>query len=50
MENKKTTGEIHSQFMGYVKVEDYFGWTPQHNVDNGIAKTIEWYKRYLKDR
>ena len=36
--------------MDYEKVEDFFGWTPHHNVDDGIEKTIKWYKQYLKDR
>jgi CDP-glucose 4,6-dehydratase len=50
MENKKTTGEIDCQFMDYEKVENFFGWTPNHSLDEGIDKTIKWYKRYLKDR
>jgi CDP-glucose 4,6-dehydratase len=48
MENKATVGEIDCQYMDYQKVEDYFGWTPQHSLEDGIAKTIEWYKRYLQ--
>ena len=50
MKNKKTVGEIDCQFMDYEKVKDYFGWTPQHSFNDGLLKTIEWYKRYLKDR
>jgi CDP-glucose 4,6-dehydratase len=48
MENKATVGEIDCQYMDYQKVEDYFGWAPQHSLEDGIAKTIEWYKRYLQ--
>ena len=50
MKNKNTVGEIDCQFMDYEKVKDYFGWTPQHSFNDGLLKTIEWYKRYLKDR
>ena len=45
MENKKTVGEIDCQFIDYEKVENYFGWTPQHGINDVIAKTIEWYKK-----
>ena len=48
MGNKKTVGDIDCQFMDYEKVENYFGWTPQHGINDGIAKTIKWYKRYLR--
>lgn len=49
MENKNTFGEINCQFMDYEKVKDYFGWTPQHSFNDGILKTVDWYKRYLRD-
>jgi CDP-glucose 4,6-dehydratase len=48
MKNKATVGEIDCQYMDYQKVEDYFGWAPQHSLEDGISKTIEWYKRYLQ--
>ena len=49
MKNKNTVGEIDCQFMDYEKVKDYFGWTPQHSFNDGILKTVDWYKRYLRD-
>ena len=49
MKGKQTTGEIDSQFMDYEKVEKYFGWTPQHNTNDGIIKTVRWFERYLND-
>jgi CDP-glucose 4,6-dehydratase len=48
MKNKKTVGEIDCQFMDYEKVNDYFGWTPKHSLNDGILKTVDWYKRYLE--
>jgi CDP-glucose 4,6-dehydratase len=49
MKNKKTVGEIDCQFMDHEKVENYFGWTPQHSFNDGLLKTIDWYKQYLKN-
>ena len=50
MKNKKTVGEIYCQFVDYKKVKDYFGWTPQHSFNDCILKTIDWYKRHLRER
>ena len=50
MKNKETVGEIDCQFMDHEKVKKYFGWTPQHSFNDGLLKTIDWYKRYLRDR
>ena len=49
MKNKKTIGEIDCQFMNYEKAKDYLGWTPQHSLNDGMLKTVDWYKRYLSD-
>jgi len=49
MQNKYTVGEIDCQFMDHEKVKKYFGWTPQHSFNDGILKTVDWYKRYLRD-
>ncbi len=49
MKNKKTVGEIDCQFMDHEKVEKCFGWTPQHSFNDGLLKTIDWYKQYLKN-
>lgn len=49
MQNKYTVGEIDCQFMDYEKVKNYFGWKPQHSFNDGILKTVDWYKRYLRD-
>jgi len=49
MKNKKTVGEIDCQFMDHEKVENYFGWKPKHSFNDGLLKTIDWYKQYLKN-
>ena len=48
MEGKVTEGEIDTQYMDYEKVNKFFGWSPTHNFEEGLAKTIEWYKSYLQ--
>jgi CDP-glucose 4,6-dehydratase len=45
--NKNPTSEIRSQLMNYDKVENFFGWKPETNFDQGLEQTINWYKKYL---
>lgn len=47
MNGKQTTGEIQHQHMSFDKVFDYFNWTPQHNIDSGIEKTVNWFMSYF---
>lgn len=47
MSGKKTTGEIDCQFMDFVKVNEYVGWKPKHTFEEGVLKTINWFKSYL---
>ena len=48
MKGKDASGEIVCQYMDFEKVNEYFEWQPKHNLDNGLAKTIEWFTRYLE--
>lgn len=48
MKNAKTVGEIECQYMNFDKVNKYFNWSPHHSFDDGLIKTIEWYKRWNK--
>ena len=50
MENKKTTGEINCQYMNYNKVNNFFGWFPKVDLNEGLNKTIKWYERYLTNK
>ena len=50
MKGRATIGEIDCQFMDYAKVNRDFGWSPRHAFDDGVAKTIEWFKGYLKHK
>ena len=44
MKKNRTVGEIDCQFMDYEKVNAHFGWKPKESFNDGILKTIEWYK------
>ena len=48
MEGKKTVGEINCQYMDFEKVNAFFGWKPNHSFEEGLSKTIEWFKTYLE--
>lgn len=48
MKGKETVGEIDCQYMDFEKVNQDFGWSPKHSFEEGVAKTIEWFKGYLK--
>jgi len=47
MKNKETVGEIDCQYMDFEKVHRHFGWSPKHSFEEGVIKTIEWFKGYL---
>ena len=48
MKGKKTKGEIQHQHMSFDKVFKYFDWKPENSIDEGINKSITWYKKILK--
>ena len=48
MNKKQTVGEIQCQYMNYDKVNEYFKWSPTHFLQDGLVKSIEWYKRWNK--
>lgn len=44
------TCEIHSQYLDASKARRVLGWTPVFSLDEGLAETIDWYRRYLAPR
>jgi CDP-glucose 4,6-dehydratase len=42
------TGEIDRQSLASGKATEQLGWTPKVDLDEGIARSIEWYGRYLE--
>jgi len=41
--------EIKHQYLSAKKAKDILSWTPQYNLDDGLKKTIEWYKDFLNN-
>lgn len=39
--------EIQDQYLSIRKAQDVLGWQPEHSFDNGLLKTIDWYRRLL---
>jgi len=48
MKDKKTSGEIETQFMDFEKANKFTGWKPSHSLEEGLSKTIDWYIEYLR--
>ncbi|MFA4927109.1 MAG: NAD-dependent epimerase/dehydratase family protein [Patulibacter sp.] len=40
------TGEIDRQYVDSSKLRERTGWAPRVDLDSGIARTIEWYRRH----
>ena len=43
----KIANEIDAQFLASEKVNTRFGWSPQITLDEGLRKTIDWYRANL---
>lgn len=42
------TNEIKHQYLSAKKAREVLGWKPSYTIDEGINKTIEWYKNFLR--
>lgn len=42
--------EIQDQYLDASKARERLGWTPSHDLDAGLRKTIPWYKAFLESR
>ena len=42
------SNEIIHQYLSAKKARTVLGWSPNHTIDEGLSKTIEWYKNFLK--
>jgi len=40
--------EIIHQYLSAKKARTVLGWSPNYTIDEGLSKTIEWYKNFLK--
>jgi CDP-glucose 4,6-dehydratase len=39
--------EIKDQFLSAARIRDELGWRPAYDVDQGLARTVEWYREHL---
>jgi CDP-glucose 4,6-dehydratase len=42
----KIAGEIDAQYLSAAKVEARFGWKAEISLDEGLRRTIDWYRQY----
>jgi CDP-glucose 4,6-dehydratase len=40
-------GEIHSQYLDAAKARERLGWTPLFTFDEGMRRTVRWYRQFL---
>jgi CDP-glucose 4,6-dehydratase len=43
----QTKGEIENQHLSSAKARKLLGWEPQYSMEEGLKKTVEWYKSIL---
>jgi CDP-glucose 4,6-dehydratase len=41
------TNEIRHQYLNAGKARKVLGWQPIYTLDNGLSKTIKWYREFL---
>ena len=44
----ETTNEIRRQYLSAAKARKLLGWQPLFTLDEGIKKTIDWYRKFLE--
>ena len=42
--------EIDRQYLSIDKVKKFFKWHPKYDIDHGLKETIDWYKKFFKNR
>ncbi len=47
MLQSKIVGEIDAQYLSAAKVESRFGWKAEISLNEGLQRTIDWYRQHL---
>lgn len=45
----KVQNEIHKQYLSSRKARRMLGWKPVYGLDEGLSRTIEWYRKYFSE-
>jgi CDP-glucose 4,6-dehydratase len=43
------SNEINKQYLSSKKAREMLNWQPQYTLDEGLIKTIQWYKEFFED-
>jgi CDP-glucose 4,6-dehydratase len=43
----EVSNEIRHQYLSASKVREVLGWQPLYNLDDGLNRTITWYRKFL---
>jgi CDP-glucose 4,6-dehydratase len=44
------SNEIKHQYLSAKKAREVLGWKPLYSMDEGLSKTIDWYREFFKNR
>jgi CDP-glucose 4,6-dehydratase len=44
----EASNEIREQFLDATEAREQLGWKAQHNIDDGLEKTIAWYRTFFQ--
>lgn len=45
----EATNEIRHQYLSAAKAREYLGWHPSFTLDQGLQRTIEWYREFFAE-
>ena len=45
----EASNEIKNQYLSSEKARTILGWKSEYLLDQGLQKTIDWYREYFKD-
>ena len=46
----RAQAEIHDQFLTSQKAHDLLNWSAHYSLEEGLAKTVEWYRNHLSSK
>ncbi|WP_321422003.1 GDP-mannose 4,6-dehydratase [uncultured Methanobacterium sp.] len=44
----QASNEIENQYLSSEKAKSLLNWTPTYTIEEGLKKTVDWYKKFLK--